>query len=476
MSTELLLVVGAVVASILLWLVLPRTAWFRRVHVRWLAFKVAWSLHKMKQSFDSYDSPKSKLKRAREAVEVLRAGFWVNHPGEKIYLGPGDLGIAGRLRNINEALETGFSYEQIGTTREEVIGFRNGDAHKTSARLQVELSRTLKQSPLDHEITKLAENTGFALEEVGTSATELESLSKEYSRRIWEKSVDRFRQLATSASDWHEDPDKFEEQLARLLSPEGYGFSYKDLRTSEEECAELMRLARRREVERWIKHLRYNAERGETSNSITREFIVKALEKAGLTLADFNITDADLDEIERSAHITEARNLLNELRTPGEGWFYSPPPVTNPNVRFYRPALWGCVPGDPLVFVRKLEENLAIAKATLADIGTREAEIKTLVHAGPLASAKFLLEEFERVSQTPRRTQFERIASMLGPKSVIMDDPSNPIDRQTLEKPYPIERDIQAIEYHLNGAGIEMEGIGSSRQKLQELRTAIEAR
>lgn len=474
MSTELLLVICVVAVAILLRFVLPKTARFRRIHVRWLAFRVAWNLHKIKQSFDSYDSPESKLKRAREAVEGLRAGFWM-YPIGKVYLEPRH--ISERMTYINEALEAGFSYEQIGTTREEVIGFRNGEAHKTSARLQVEVSRVLEQSPRDYHITQLAEDAGFTLEEVGTNAAELESLSHEYSRRLYSRSVVRFRQYATGTSDWHEDPDKFEEEMARLLSPENYGFSYEELGTSAVEYTELMRLARRREVERWVKHLRYNAERGETSNEITRKFIAEALEKAGLTLADLNITEAELDEIERSAYVTKARNLLNELRTPGEGWFYSSPPVTNPNVRFYRPALWECTPGDPFVFVKKIEENLAAAHATLADIGTNETEIKALVRAGHLASAKFLIEELERVSQTPRRTQFERIASMLGPKTVIMDDPINPkIDRTTLEDAYPVERDIQAIEYHLRGAEIELEEIGSSRQKLQELRTAIEAR
>ncbi|MBI4120548.1 MAG: hypothetical protein HY454_03745 [Parcubacteria group bacterium] len=431
----------------------------------------------MRQGIDSYDSPKSKLKRAREAVEVLRMGFWVNRLGKKIYLHPGEYsGIAGYISDINEALEAGFLYKQIGTMREEVIGFRNGEAHKTSARLLLEISRKLERSPLDYDIIRLAEDAGFALEEVGTSAAELESLSREYSRRVWESSVDRFRAWATGTSDWHEDPDEFEEELARLLSPEHYGFSYEDLRTSEEECAELLRLARRREVVRHIDYLKRSAEKGEIDScSFARGEIKESLDKAGLALSDFNITESDLDEIERSAYITRATNLLNELKTPGEGWFYLTYP-TNPNIRLYRPGLRECIPGDPLVFVKKIEENLATADATLADIGTSETEIKTLVCAGHLSSAKFLLEELERVSQIPRRTQFERIASMVGPKTVIMDDPDNPIDRETLEEPYPIERDIQAIEYHLKGAGVELEEIGSSRQKLQELRTVIEAR
>lgn len=472
MSTELLLVICVVVAVILLRFVLPKTAWFRRLHVRWLAFRIAWNLHKMKQSLDS---PKSKLKWAREAVEGLRAGFWM-YPVGKIYLESRH--ISERMDCINEALEAGFSYEQIGTTREEVIGFRNGEAHKTSARLQVESFRRFEEGSRDYYIIQLAEDAGFNLEDVGTSVAELASLSREYSRRLQVGFVERFRKWAMGQSNISEDPDEFAKQISELLSEENYvgRFTYEELGTSEQEYLEMMRLARRRQVEGRINLLKQDAERGDTHSSIVRKMIRESLEKAGLTLADFNIAESDLDEIERSAYIAKAREILDELRRPGEGWFYSPPPVTNPNVRFYRPALWECIPGDPLVFVKGIKENLAAAHATLADIETSEAEIKALVCAGHFASAKFLIEELKRVSQTPRRTQFERTTSMLGPKMVIMDDPKNPIDHTTFEDAYPVERDIQAIEYHLRGAEIGLEEIGSSQQKLQELRTAIESR
>lgn len=431
----------------------------------------------MKLAINSHYSPKSKLKKAREAVGVLRAGFWVNQLGEKIFLNPGEYsGIAGRLDDINKAFESDFSYKDIGTTKEEVIGFRNGTAHKTSARLQLELSRTLEQRPPGYNILELAKDAGFTLEEIGTTAEELKSLSKEYSRRLHKKSVDQFREWATSISNWHEEPDEFEKQLARLLSPEYYGFSYEELGTSEAECARLMRLARRREVIRWVNYLKHNAEKGDTNSSFARKMIKESLEKAKLMLSDFDITEIDLAEIERSAYVTKAKKLLAELKAPGEGWFYTDPPPTNPNFRLYRPAIWECIPGDPMVFVKKIEENLATAKAVFADIGTNDAEIKDLIRAGHLASAKFLLQVLERVSRSPRRTKFEQAMNMLGPNAMFMDDPRNPTDRKTLEEPYPIERDIQAIEYHLNGAEVNLEKIGSSRQKLQELKIAIEAR
>lgn len=477
MSKAFLLGICVVGGAILLRFVLPRTAWFRRMHVRWLAFKLAWGIHKFKQSVDSYHSPRSKLERARKAVENLRSGFCM-YPVGKIHLTPYDIGV--QIVAINNAMEADFSYEQIGTTREEVIGFRNGEAHKTSARLQVELYRMPEQLPRTHAITELAVDAHFALEEIGTSAEELASLAKEHSRRSWKDSVEQFRRYARGGSFSNEDSDKFERDIARVCSPEpeGHGFSLEDLGTSNEEYGELMRLARRREVEKWINFFKHEAERGETNHRITRKLIRESLEKAGLTLADFNLVEADLDEIERSAFIAKARKALKELRTPGEGWFYSQAPIANPSIRFrfYLPEMWKCIPGDPLVFVKTIEENLATAHATLADIGASETEIKMLTRDGHLVSAKFLIKGLERVSRTRRRTQFQRFTSMIGPRAMIMDDPNNPIDRTTLEDAYPVERDLQAIEYHLKGAGIGLEEVGSSTQKLQELRTAIEAR
>lgn len=453
MNMGLLLVVCVVVVAILLRLILPRTEWYRLARLGYL----------IRKSADDYDLPELKLKRAQKAVEVLRAGHDGFHPVYRSSV-PSCLSpenITSQLRRITEALEADFSYEQIGATREEVIGFRNGEAHKTSARLQIALSRDPQFRPRGEQIAKLAENAGFTLEEVGTSAAELESLDREYSRQIWENLVDQFRQYATGASDSREDPDEFEKRLTQLLSPE-YGFSYEDLRTSEVESVELMRLARRREVEIRIGYLHYHAERGDTDNKFTRKSIAEALTKAGLTLADFNFTEADLDKIEQSAHLTKARNLLDELRTPEESWFYLSPPIAILKARIYRPTLLNCVPGDPAAFVREIEKNLAAARATLADIGIDEKEIAVLVQAGHLFSAQFLIEELRRISRTPHRGA-----------GLIVNIPGNQIAEKHA---YPVERDIQAIEYHLQKLGIGLKEVGSSERELRKLQATIKAK
>lgn len=477
MSAMSMLII-AVVLVVILFAMFPRLKrFYLRVRLEYLGFRVALNLNKLKNWRVVYDSPKKRLERAQKAVCELRAGFWLNSSENRIYLNPDY--IKERIRYINEALETDFSYKQIGTTREEVIGFRNGEAHKTAARLLVELSRTLSISPRDNDIIRLVEDADFTLEEVGTSEAELKSLHREYYRRICESLVNFFRQWAIGASDvQHENADKFEEDISGYLSPEpeGHGFSYEELGTSEAECAELIRLARRREVVRSIDYFRSEAERGHTDSPYMRENIQETLAKAGLTLSDFNITETDLDEIDRSAYVNKAMSLLGELRVPGEGWFYSKPVEVSPNIRFYLPALSGHIPGDPLYFVRKIQENLASADATLSDIGTSDAEIETLVRAGHIASARFILGELQRISKIPRVTNFQRTMSMLGPNQMFIDDPSNPVDRTTLEDPYPVERDIQAIEYHLKGAEISLEDVGNSEQQLQELRIAVEAR
>lgn len=447
-------------------------ALFLRLRVQWLTFRLARSARRLKGFFEEYDSPKSKLKRACAAVEELRAGFWRNQNGQEIYHSP--YYISGRLRSITEALEAGFSYREIGTNKEEVIGFRNGEAHKTSARLQLALSRDPKRHPLNHAILELVNDGKFTLEEIGTSKAELDALYRESCRKLYAGSVQRFKKWATRASDTHEKPDEFQEQLTRLLSPEpeGYGFSYEELGTSEEECAELMRLARRREVEGWINFHKSETEKGRTDNSSTRKLLQEALNKAGLTLSDFNITESDLEDRERHAHVAKARKTLAELREPGESYFSSEEDFV---VRLFARRM-GKIPGDPLGLVMKMNEELAITKMTLADIGTNESEIADLVKARHLAAAKLLLAELEQIAQTPRQTKFARALSVIDPNTHVWDSPSNPIDRTTLEEAYPIDQDIKAIEYHLQGAGIKLEDIGSSPDKLQELRTAIEAR
>lgn len=477
MNTEFLLATG--VAMALLLFVLSRTVWFRRArarwHMRWLGFRLAWATHRVRQDLENIDSPQSKLKRAREAVKVLRAGFWVNQFGNKIHSSPYQ--ITSHLRHLTEAIEAGFSCEQIGTTKDEVVGFRNGEAHKTAARLELEVCRTLTTVVGRYRIVDLADEGKFALEDIGTSTEELERLAREWLRRIREDSVDHFREWATGVASYHEGTDEFVKDVSKDLSPEpeGHGFSYEDLRTSEEEFSKLIRLARRREVADQIERLKREAAAGNTENARARKLINEALAKAGLTLGDFGIAEADLDAIELSAHLAKARKLLRELKAPGEGWFYDPPPLTNPNIRFVRTVPSGYMPGDPRLFVDGIKENLLTAGAKLADIGTDELELRELVRAGHITSATYLLRKMERIAKTPRRTRLERIYGMLAPNTILLETPDNPELKQ-LEEPHPIEEDIRAIEYHLKGAGIGLEEVGSSKQKLQDLTAAIAAR
>ncbi len=294
MYTKLLLVI--IVSIFLLYLFLKKRL-FQRLKQEWLTHRLVRSLGKLEQIKDNYNSPKSKLKRAQEAANVLRSGFWVNMLGQKIYLEK--CHIDDYLFDVNRALETNFSYEQINTTKDEVIGFRNGETHKISAKLQLDVSRELEESPRDYQILELTKDANFTLEEIGTTEEELELLAREYSRRLEVSFVKRFKDWATGESDFYQESDKFEERISELISDEYYvgKFTYEEVGTSEQEYKEMMRLARRREVIRWIDYLKSSAKKGETDNSFARKMISESLKKAELTLDDFNITEFNLDQI-----------------------------------------------------------------------------------------------------------------------------------------------------------------------------------
>lgn len=478
MSTfTLLLATGVIGGSIALWLIIVRkTAWYKRLQARWLIFKLALLVRKRNNLIEQVFSgnyvvpPKEKLKRSREAVEALRAGYWTNRVGETIHLDPGEYsGIAGRLKDINEALEEGYSYEKLGTTKDEVIGFRSGEAHKRAARLIIEDAREHpgEKRPDTYRLEELTKDGNFSLEDIGSSDEELEALDRECSRRTYASLIGFFREWAVGGARYgRSDPEEFEKDLKGYLTERHHTFTYAELETSEEECTEMIRLGWQREIESRIAYLKSTAEEGDTGHSIdfAQRHLYEALEKAGRSLSDFNLAEADIDDIVKSTYVNKARKLLDELRTPEETWLSH--------------CLWdeNHILGDPQFFVQGIRENLELGHVSLHDIGSSEQELDTCVQVGHVAMASLLLKRLERVSQTPRRPEFELFLRAIGPNARFMDDPENPVDREKLEPPYPVERDIEAIRYHLKEAGIGLEKIGSSRQKLQELRVAIEAR
>lgn len=452
----------AIICAVCLFVMFYRKGWLKRFREYRRVSKIVGFLEELEGWREKYNSPQSVLKRAQEAAEVLRNGFWLNRLNQKIFLDHPE--IDSRLRNINEALETNFSYEEIGTNQDEVISFRNGVAHKTSALLQLELSRKLECSPRDNAIVDLSEAGGFRLEAIGTTERELKDLDREYYRRIQATFMRYFREWAMGQSDrFYKDLEGFERDIVRIISEERY--TYEEMGTTEHEYQKLLRLAYRREVVRWVDFLKYNARKGDTYNDFARKKIREALEKASATLAEFDIAETDLDAIERGAFIVKAKKALEELRKPGRSWFYSEP------LGLCVADILRRIPGDPRPYVEEIRNSLAVINATFAEIETSEEEMGALVRTGHIFSAKFLLEELKRISKIPRITQLERFRQTLGQKHRILA-----FDDGKLEASYPVDRDIEAIRYHLKSAEVKLEDFGVSEEKLQELRIAIEAR
>ncbi len=127
--------------------------------------------------YEEMQSPEGKLERAKETLEILRNGFRVTEK-EKMYFWRDQ--VNDMLLNVTRAYQEGFSNKDLGTTDIEIAGFRNGEAQKTSARLLLELTRSLQDFSRSMQIKALAEDGGFSLESIGTSEAELEKLDKFY--------------------------------------------------------------------------------------------------------------------------------------------------------------------------------------------------------------------------------------------------------------------------------------------------------
>lgn len=264
----------------------------RKLRLLWLWFK-------LKRDLEGINSPESRLKSARDEVQQLQIGHYQNLNDQKTYLSAYDITL--NLIGITKAMQIGFSYTQLGTTQEEVIGFRNGEAHKTSGKAQLEEMRKHGAGMRGSEISELAKEGRFSLAEIGTTEAELEALEREAFRRTFARAVNSFREWATGDSDFCHDPEEFKGMITRVvLEEDGCRFSYEDLDTSEAEIAELLRLAWRRKVVDWINFLKRKNGEEKTNNEIVRNFIHQALNKARANPEEFGITEAQLDELGRN--------------------------------------------------------------------------------------------------------------------------------------------------------------------------------
>jgi|GEM_PF-2219251 len=460
---------------------LLRTKWFQLFLFRLRYGKnkaaIAGFFSDLRSWRDRYDSPAGKLERAREAVQILRAGHWVNRGGSIVYLRHDH--IEDYLGTITEALETGSSYRRMRTTKEEVIGFRSGEAHKASARLQLELLRRFERhwySIWGDNVVRLAETGGFALEEIGTSRAELEALDRERSRQTCQWFVDHFRSLVLESASHVDDADEMEGRLKQWTDPAGdYCFTYEDLGTTEKECSDLMYRARLHKIQQSIVWIRERAMEG-TLSQFWIGNLKKQVQEIGLTLKDFDLTEPELDGLMRASSKQSALMALESLRTPDEKWFGAieiKPGVTWFLELSHLEESLG-LPGDPEKVVDRIRCNIEEAGCVLADIGTSEEELSELVRKGCLFAASFLLERLRYRASTPRESRLQATAAMLpeGARLPLMTS-QEVAELQKPVDPPPFAKYVSIIRCYLEKAGGTLGDIGSSEEEIVQLESAI---
>lgn len=239
----LLVVVAAVVLSRL----------YRRVRYR-REIRVVGAVGALIAWRERLDTPEGKLEMAQRSARDLRRGFFVNIHSSKIYFDGSSMGRLTQqwISKINVALELGFSYEEIGTTREEVIGFRNGGVQRVVAGIYLDSFRSPNSDELDFyfyharfhrdKILKTVESGGFSLEDISTSLEELEALCVEYGRQFYVGCVRDFIEAVSSQAEDLRNPYEFEELFLEVFLDESLPpkYSYEEMETSREEFEIIM--------------------------------------------------------------------------------------------------------------------------------------------------------------------------------------------------------------------------------------------
>lgn len=414
--------------------------------MNWLAFRFACMLHKMKKVVQNVNSPDSKLKRAREAVTELKLG----KERPDLY-----------IEDINEALEVGWSYKDIGTTRDELIKFRNGESQKILAKKVLERGRLY--SNLTHDqVSRLAKKAGFSLEEIGTNEAELKSIDRKCMRKIYSSYVERLRTIQCW-DHWNDDPEILYSHTLHALSDEynsEYQFIYEDFGTSQEELPNLLKAAYFRRAKNFLIGIKKRSLEGHGIEYDVK-YLRELLQKAEATLDNLGSSEDELQNIIKISNIEGARVNLNELRLPKKNWISLPSE--------------GC-PGDADLLTNLVREKLALANATLTDIGSSEEEMTNLLNSAYIYSANQLVNNLRSISKTPRMKKGEKLMAMLGPKQIILPSAESEKFLNELEDAYPVERDVVAINLYLKKAGATLDSIGSSEQELKHLAEVVLAR
>ncbi len=415
----------------------------------WLGLRLRRSCRRAGRAFRilaGVPSVEDKLHTARIAVTNLRKGS------------RGD-NVKHKIEWINEALEAGWSYKDVGTTREELIEFRNGKSQQILAKRILEEIRAGMQEGFPtkgdfYELEQLLKEKVFSPEEVGTSTEELFNLFRKRTISYSKRTLEELRKMASDNLEEargelrrHEDVDF----TARTIR-EGYSDDYlkyhitlADIGTNHEELPILIRRAYLNAARLGLEDIQKAADRGclpspeerrgEDATHIDKLKLI--LEKAKAILEDVGSSENELQKLLVSSSKQLARNTLARLKNPVENeWFMFGLIVFHlegPRWVINRPK-------DLIIIMRKA---LKKANASLLDIGTNEGEVQELIKRGHLFVARLVLDKMRLASQD---------------KTNLLDD-----------ERFPFDCALEVVRGSLKQAGCGIDAICGSETELQRL-------
>lgn len=333
------------------------------------------------------------------------------------------------LIEIDDALKAGWSLSDIGTTGEELVAFRYGKSQRIYAERMLARYRSGEAVKISSLIAYM-QRENILPEDIGTSKQELDGDLREEVRRSLLERIDLLR----SDVDHYVDPDRV---CAEIVEGDKFGISLEELGTTKEKLVSMQKRAWLNQARLWWNRCKQGVEGGTAFEGLDFTVLSRNLSKAGAKIADLGISAADLVALRRKNYLNLAMATLEVLRQ--RIWFL---PISGHYTHMGKDLV---LPGDPEPYVRKLQGQLAKAKATLESVGSSQEEIDSLMPPAYMYSATFLLYWTRKLS--------ERRALVEHPR---------PLDKE-------MSRNVAAIRTFLEKVGKKPEDIKTSEEELQSL-------
>jgi len=432
---------------------------YQKVRIAWFLARSRPKLRRIARHFAGIYTPQEKLEMARRALLELRDGEHNTNVGSD-------------LNKINEALELGWSYKKIGTTKQEVIEFRNGKSQRIFATKLLEKTRSGKSIETSR-IRDLVKEGVLSLEDIGVSEEELISWDRKWELKFRKKEIQELRTMASNnfveaqkeiiswGSMW-----KIESFERRILQGSGnsdrkFDFSPEELGITQEEIHALTGRALLNKTRVELEGIRNAAAKGVLSEfEIESRKIVEQypedpdrwlrmegfkflLKKIGASLEDIGSSDDELRNLFRISKINNARHFLDNLRKPTEKeWFFlgfDEFHISDSKELIRRPE-W---------HVELIQRRLGSADASLSDIGTNNEEMKILCKKGYFFIADLVVKRLRLVSGGVAEPDLE--------------------DGER----YPVESALEVVRESLVRGGGNLSDIASSEDELNNFRQTL---